>query len=222
VRDNVGLLLGLFVTIMFSARISGSHFNPCITFSYMIGNVKHGNFDRILGILYIFAQFIGAMIGVIFGLIFSNGKTKGIELHVEAGDGLKQILVEVMGSFFLVFMYLCSTDEKTKFTKDAAIQTIILAGSQLGAMLLAGTLIENLHLSPVNPAISFAIIFLNSFRGDSSSATNWQTSYCFFAASFGGSALALIFFRFVYKKTTEQIEQMDDEEDENNEEALMG
>ena len=40
VIDNVGLLLGMFVTIMFSARISGSHFNPCITFSYMIGNVK--------------------------------------------------------------------------------------------------------------------------------------------------------------------------------------
>jgi glycerol uptake facilitator-like aquaporin len=55
IRDNVGLLLGLFVTIMFSARISGSHFNPCITFSYMIGNVKHGNFDRILGFLYIAA-----------------------------------------------------------------------------------------------------------------------------------------------------------------------
>jgi len=55
VIDNVGLLLGMFVTIMFSARISGSHFNPCITFSYMIGNVKQGKFDRILGLLYIAA-----------------------------------------------------------------------------------------------------------------------------------------------------------------------
>lgn len=55
VIDNVGLLLGMFVTIMFSARISGSHFNPCITFSYMIGNVKQGKFDRILGFLYIAA-----------------------------------------------------------------------------------------------------------------------------------------------------------------------
>ena len=53
--DNTGLLLGIFVTIMFSARISGSHYNPCITFSYMIGNVKHGNFDRMLGFLYIAA-----------------------------------------------------------------------------------------------------------------------------------------------------------------------
>lgn len=38
--DNVGLLMGMFVTIMFAARISGSHFNPIITLSYMFGNVK--------------------------------------------------------------------------------------------------------------------------------------------------------------------------------------
>ena len=154
--------------------------------------------------------------GVIFGKIFSAGKSDGVNLHVETDDVLKQIVVETLGSFFLVFMYLCSTDEKTKFTKDAAIQTIILAGSQLGAMLLAGTKVKTLHLSPVNPAISFAIILLNS------SSKNWATSYCFFFSSFGGSALALIFFRFVYKKTTEKIEEMEDEEeDENNEEALM-
>ena len=54
-QDNAGLLLGMFVTIMFSARISGSHFNPCITFSYMLGNVKQEKFDRMLGFLYIAA-----------------------------------------------------------------------------------------------------------------------------------------------------------------------
>lgn len=182
----------------------------------MIGNVRHGNFDRILGFLYIAAQFAGAMIGVIFAKIFANGWEIEVEFHVKTDDILKQILVEGLGSFFLVFMYLCSTDEKTKFTKDAAIQTIILAGSQYGAMLLAGTKIENLHLSPVNPAIAAAIILLNP------NAASWASSYCFFFTSLGGSALALFFFRYVYKKTTDSIEQMEDEEDENNEDALMG
>lgn len=81
--------MGLFVAIMFSARISGSHFNPCITFSYMIGNVKHGNFDRILGFLYIAAQFAGAFLGVVFGKIFASGKNSGVDLHVETGDIFK-------------------------------------------------------------------------------------------------------------------------------------
>jgi len=84
--DQAGLLLGMFVVIMFSARISGSHFNPCITFSYMIGNVKHRHFDRILGILYIIAQFAGAQLGAIFAGIFSSGNPGKITLNVDAGD----------------------------------------------------------------------------------------------------------------------------------------
>lgn len=51
--DISPLLMGMFVLIMFSARISGSHFNPIITFSYMIGNVRQGKFDRMLGFFYI-------------------------------------------------------------------------------------------------------------------------------------------------------------------------
>ena len=71
--DNAGLLLGMFVTIMFSARISGSHFNPCITLSFMFGNVKQGKFDRILGVLYIIAQFLGAILGQVFAnILYSN------------------------------------------------------------------------------------------------------------------------------------------------------
>ena len=53
--DDCGLLLGMFVTIMFSARISGSRFNPCITLGFMFGDVKHQRFDKLLGILYLVA-----------------------------------------------------------------------------------------------------------------------------------------------------------------------
>lgn len=74
VFDNVGLLLGMFVAILFSARTSGSHYNPCITVSYMIGNVQHGNFNRYLGILYIAAQFAGGIVGSIIGKVFVGSK----------------------------------------------------------------------------------------------------------------------------------------------------
>ena len=58
-------------------------------------------------------------------------------------------------------MYLSSTNPKTKFTKDAAIQTIILAGSYFGAMLLAGNKIPRYAVSPVNPAVAFGIWISN-------------------------------------------------------------
>lgn len=119
-----------------------------------------------------------------------------------------------MGSFFLVFMYLSSTDQKTKFTKDAAIQTIILSGSYLGAMLLAGTKLKKLHASPVNPAIAFGIFIFNAFD-----PANFTSLIIFLTAPLAGSLAALFFFRFIYKTTTEQMEM--EEDDDRNEEALM-
>jgi glycerol uptake facilitator-like aquaporin len=192
--DNVGLLLGMFVTIMFSARISGSHFNPCITLAYMLGNVKQGRFDRILGFLYIAAQFAGALLGCSFAKFFSAGVSK-VNLAIASNDIMQTVILEILGSFFLVFMYLTSTEEKTKFTKDAAVQTIILAGSYLGAMLIAGVKLDVLDASPVNPAIAIIFVFFNP------TAEAFGSMLIFGTMSLVGSVLALIFFRFVYKKT---------------------
>jgi glycerol uptake facilitator-like aquaporin len=129
-------------------------------------------------------------------------------------DGLQTILLEILGSFFLVFMYLSSTEEKTKFTKDKAIQTIILAGSYLGAMLIAGVKLETLDASPVNPAIALMLILFNS------TTDAWASSFIFIFASLIGSVLSLIFFEFVYKKTTQAMDDIEEEED-HNEEALL-
>jgi glycerol uptake facilitator-like aquaporin len=108
---------------------------------------------------------------------------------------MQTIILEIMGSFFLVFMYLTSTEEKTKFTKDAAIQTIILAGSYLGAMLIAGVKLEKLDASPVNPAIAIAFVFFHP------TGEGFASLLIFGTMSLIGSVLALVFFRFVYKKT---------------------
>lgn len=198
--DNAGLLLGMFVTIMFSARISGSHFNPCITLGFMMGNVKQMKFDRVLGALYIGAQVAGAFLGNIFANIFAGGVENKLDLNVTGNDMIQCVLLELMGSFFLVFMYLSSTEEKTKFTKDSAVQTLILAGSYLGAMLLAGNKIPILRTSPVNPAIAFACYWFNLSGGNTGSL------WIFCIISFGGSILALVFFRKIYQTTVEAVD----------------
>lgn len=108
--------MGMFVIIMFGARISGSHYNPLITFSYVIGNVRQGKFDRILGLFYILAQFAGAFAGGMMQWMI-NGITQynAVLFTVKYWPST---LTEITGSFLLVFMYLLSTQEKTKFTKD--------------------------------------------------------------------------------------------------------
>ena len=80
--DTVGLLSGMIITILLASRISGSHFNPCITLGFMIGNVRHRRFDRVLGCLYMLAQVVGAFLGNLFCKIFVNGVEK-IDLKVE-------------------------------------------------------------------------------------------------------------------------------------------
>ena len=52
--DGAGLLCGFFVLLIFSARISGSHFNPAITLAFMFRR-DTGKFSRLLGLLYIAA-----------------------------------------------------------------------------------------------------------------------------------------------------------------------
>ena len=44
--------IGFFVLLVFSARISGSHFNPAVTLAFMIRK-ETGGFSRLLGIAFI-------------------------------------------------------------------------------------------------------------------------------------------------------------------------
>ena len=214
--DMSPLLMGMFVLILFSARISGSHFNPIITFSYMVGNVKQGKFDRILGILYMVMQFAGAFCGSLFCSVtlggFQNNETykERASLSIETSYYIQTALSEITGAFLMVFMYLCSTEDATKFTKDSVVQTMILASSYLSAMMLAGTNVNYIRLSPVNPAIALSMQLTYSI-GDGES---WPGLPIFVAGGFAGSLAAFLFFRFVYKNTADAIHMIEAEEAE--------
>lgn len=92
---------------------------------------------------------------------------------------------------------------------------MILAGSYLGAMLLAGAKNQSIPASPVNPAIALWLIFFNL-----TADYNFSSIWIFCGVNLAGSILALIFFKFVYQKTTEAIDEIEEEEN-TTEEALM-
>ena len=74
-----------------------------------------------LGFFYIGAQFCGAAVGGLFSAVLFNGVDPKVKLGVEPARMGSGILGETLGAFLMVFMYLCSTEEKTKFTKDSVI-----------------------------------------------------------------------------------------------------
>jgi uncharacterized membrane protein YfcA len=52
----------------------------------MIGNVKQGKFDRILGLLYMAAQVAGAQLGGFFAYTAQTGRDIDIKLSVIPDD----------------------------------------------------------------------------------------------------------------------------------------
>ena len=213
------LLMGLFVLIMFSARISGSHYNPIITFSFMIGDVKQNGFNRLLGLLYVGAQVLGALTGGVFCTMLFAGHDNLVKLSIPGESMGSGMLGEALGAFIMVFMYLCSTEEKTKFTKDSVIQTMILAASYLAAMKMSGANVESYALSPVNPAVALGML-LTFYPGQ---AEGWKSIWIFLIFGFIGSFLAFLFFRFVYKTTRDlaEDEAQAELEEENDEDGIL-
>ena len=72
--------------------------------------------------------------------------------------------------------------------------------------MLAGQKIKVLKASPVNPAIALSILIFNAQN------EIWKSIWIFLSMSCVGSLLALFFFRGVYEKTKESIDQMEDAE----------
>ena len=60
---------------------------------------------------------------------------------------------EVLGSFFLAFLYLTQTEEKTKLSKDPAITTLIIAASYIAALMMVSG--PHKYLACLNPAVAF-------------------------------------------------------------------
>lgn len=52
VTDYTGYLAGVYIAIVLSINISGSHYNPAITLAFMFRK-DTGKFSRILGLAYI-------------------------------------------------------------------------------------------------------------------------------------------------------------------------
>lgn len=146
-----GFLVGFFVLLIFSAKVSGSHYNPAVTFAFMFRR-DTGRFSRTLGLAYILFQIVGAFFGGLLAFFFNNYNPVnfGITNTQDVGYGIAS---EILGTFFLCFLYLTQTEAKTKLSKDPAITTLIIAASYIAALLMVSG--PHIYLACLNPAVAF-------------------------------------------------------------------
>lgn len=203
--DGVGLLCGFFVLLIFSARISGSHFNPAITLAFMFRR-DTGRFSRLLGLLYIAAQYAGALLGAIvsYNLFQANAMTP-LTVGVNANGTtllVQAMVMEMIGAMLITFLYLTQTEKDTKMSEDPAITTLIIAATYVAVVSFSevfGVTVASRVMtgSPFNPAAAMGLLFAILFQGDIRST---EHVWVFLIFSYIGSLLAVLLFECVYKK----------------------
>jgi glycerol uptake facilitator-like aquaporin len=123
------ILLGLWILNVFFWKISGSHFNPAVTFAYMFRKDEKKMGWKI-ALAYMVSQFIGAYVGA---LLLNFYTFELGQLTFNDDFIMRAIFQETLCTFIFVFFFMTNTDEKLAFSNEKAINCFILAASYVGA-----------------------------------------------------------------------------------------
>ncbi|CDW87230.1 major intrinsic protein [Stylonychia lemnae] len=211
-RNQTSLLLCLWVLIVFGWKVSGSHYNPAISFAFMLRR-DVGKFPRPLGIAYILIQFLGGFVGALLSWFLRTDPGASGNIYIQNSSYFFYAMVaETLGSFLVVFFYLTQTEKKTVFSQEQAVNCFIIASAYIGARaMLNGTKIT-LSGAVLNPAIGLGTCFTQLFDTGVDHFT-WVWIYALMP--FVGAILAVLFHEYVFKKTQEVL--LEEEEDDHDE-----
>jgi len=194
--NSATILLGLWILNIFFWKISGSHFNPAVTFAYMFRKD-----DRKMGwkiaLAYMVSQFIGAYVGA----LLLNFYTFNLP-QLEFNDSfiMRALIQELLCSFIFVFFFMTNTDEKLAFSNEKAINCFILAASYVGARAMFAGNIKSVttYGAVCNPAIAMGIQLASVLNLGFEA---WNSIYLYPTVPFGAAFLSVLFYELVYKKT---------------------
>lgn len=199
--DSLAFFVGFFILLIFSARISGSHFNPSVTLAFMLRK-DTGRFSRWLGLAYMLFQMGGAWCGGIFAYFILKAQTPlTVTANIDDTYGFQSLTQQSIGTALLVFLYLTQTEKETKLAADPAITTMIIAAAYVCSASIGWS--GYWTVSPLNFAVSLAMISASTFDG-AISDTNWQWTYL--AAPWIGACFAILFFELVFKRMVKSVE----------------
>ena len=214
------ILLGLWILNIFFWKISGSHFNPAVTFAFMFRK-DDKKMPWKIALAYMVAQTLGGFIGA----LLLNFYTFELPILTYADSFFLRALVqELLCTFIYVFFFMTCTDEKLLFSNEKAINCFILASAFVGArVMFAGQDMRTTENwgAVMNPGIAMGIQ-MSTLLSDGFEA--WDALYLYPTVPFGAAFLSVLFYELVYKKTQQFLSHGDDASDNsgNNSDNMAG
>jgi aquaporin TIP len=182
----VALAHGLVIAVMASAvgHISGGHFNPAVTFGFLVT----GRIALPLAAVYWAAQFAGAVLAAVFltGLL-PNSLTDPVNLGAPAiaggiGAGAGFVLEAILTFFLVWVIFATAADERGTFKSIAGLAIgftitldILFAGPLTGAAM--------------NPARAFGPQLIGG---------HWTDGWVWYLGPLLGAAVAALLYQFLY------------------------
>ena len=183
---------GLILAIMVSAlgHISGGHFNPAVTFGFLVT----GRIAPLLAVAYWVAQFLGAVVAaLILKWIYPDDVVDATNVGAPA---LSQVAVapgfvlEVVMTFFLVWVVFATAADPRGAFKS-------IAGFAIGLTIAADILMGGpLTGAAMNPARAF---------GPQLVSGEWADAWIWYVAPLLGGGLAALAYEFLYLRPVRPV-----------------
>ena len=183
---GVALAHGLVIAVMASAvgHISGGHFNPAVTFGFLVTR----RIDPALALVYWLAQFAGATLAaLLLWWIYPTDVTEGASLGAPVlGDGIgvgAGFFVEAVLTFFLVWViFATAADPRGSFKS--------VAGLAIGLTITLDVLMGGpLTGAAMNPSRAF---------GPQLVANAWSDGWIWYLGPLLGGGAAAILYEWLY------------------------
>ncbi|MBI2296489.1 MAG: MIP family channel protein [Betaproteobacteria bacterium] len=173
--------LAIFLLVSATAKVSGGHINPAVTFGAWIT----GKISLTKGVMYVVGQLMGAVVGalliaaVIPDAAHGNLGAHGLGSGVTVGGG---VLAEIVLTFALVFVVFATAMDPKGLAHIAplAIGLTVLADHLFGVPVTGASM---------NPARSF---------GPALVAGAWADHWIFWVGPLLGGALAAVVYEFMF------------------------
>src|SRR5690242_7825662 len=178
----VALANGLAIAIMVTnlGHISGGHFNPAITLSFLATK----RIEARLAVLYWAFQLLGAIVGaLILRAIFAHALFLGSVPHAPAIDDAKGLLIEIVLTFFLVWaVFATAVDPRGAFKS--------IAGLAIGLTITMDVFMGGpLTGAAMNPARAFGPELVGNF---------WGEGWIYWLGPALGALLAALGYEYLY------------------------